>query len=207
MLRTFSLILRPYVSAAVNPTDDSDDAGYTRWFGYYFDEEGNTDQNDRDPYAFSALRDSGDAFRSAAADLAWIWISSNGASIFREIGNLEYLLDEKYQPGIVEYVSVERSGDSGDGDLVVFRFRETSEGAATPDFLADLQEEVRAGGDTWDCGDFGDVTREIADELCFADAWDRKLAPCVANGGAASVDMRVTLSDGTAEVAPDPVGD
>jgi hypothetical protein len=57
-----------------------------------------------------------------------------------------------------------------------FQFREVQAGLATLAFLRQLQDEVRTGGDTWACGDFGDVTEAIAAQSGFGPLWRNVLS-------------------------------
>ena len=142
--RVFALSVRPYVSARAS----SGAAGSA--FGYYYDVTAG--QQDRDPFVLPALLASGDVLRVAAAKAAWEWLQADGAEIFRIICNFEGADDSSYNADLVKFVRVEQANDR-----VNFVFREAAAGAVSDAFLTAMCDEVHMGGDTWDCGDFGDV--------------------------------------------------
>ena len=155
-----------------------------------------------------------DAFRSAAAGVAVAWLRACGGDVFETVCNLGGAGDggEPYGPGFVRFTGLDLEED---GDEALFRFREVAPGAVTHAFLARLAREVWDGADTWDCGDFGDVTREVAAERgrgLLREAWASGLGPFEADAGGGvgvggdpagerpRVRLRVTLCDASARV-------
>ena len=168
------LKVSPYLSAEV---------GNRAAFGYYYVDSG--DQHDKAPFTLSALRASGDALSVAAANAAWAWVQGAGAEIFATIANIEDRND-----GAVRFTHVEEQASGG--TRISFHFVEAREGAAL-----ELLDEVRVGGDTWDCGDFGDIDRDIASQAGAGEVW----AALTAAAGTDNVRLRLTLCDEDADVS------
>ena len=103
-------------------------------------------------------------------------------------------LHDFYGYGYVKFTQLHRRGDK-----IFFEFKETMPGSASLKFLRFLRDEVQNGGDTWACGDFGDVTQDVAAKSGFLLLWEHLLAPPITSNSA-NVRLRVSLSDVHAEV-------
>lgn len=124
------------------------------------------------------------------------WVRSDPEVIFGEITNREQGSEEwEFDDGsslLQSRVSVE-GVDCVDGKLI-FTFAETTPGDLTPGILDSLVKENHEGGDTWDCGDFGDINITEA-------AWKEKIGALESSCGQSfdptKVQMRLSMA-GTA---------
>ena len=162
------LTITPYVSAADGATA----------FGYYYDDA--ADREDRLPFTPRALRASDDAFRRAVGAVAARYAADAAQSI------LATILDGRP----FEFVAFQEAGDD-----FFFTLRPT-----TP--LARAEREaavaaVRGGGDTWDCGDFGDLRADSAEPPGFAEFFRARFSD------PDNVLIRLTLCDPMASLEPE----
>ena len=175
----YVLTLTPYVSA--------EDAGAAeRAFGYYYD--GRADRGDVLPFTPRSLKASDDAFRRAVGSMASAYAEAASAAVFATIVNAEHAVGNPA-------VSLEAFDEAGDDFFFTCRSR-----AARSD-LDKVRDEVRGGGDTWYCGEFGDVTATTAAALGFADAWEEAFAGVATSPDA--VRLRLTLCDKAATLEPE----
>jgi len=92
---------------------------------------------------------------SCAAAKAWLE-GDQGRLIFNTICNF----DDKYV-GHFKFVQAVCEGT----DCVEFTFKEEASGAATEEIIGMMKEALKAGGDTWDCTDFGDISDTLRVDL------------------------------------------
>jgi len=192
--RTFTLVVKPLISAQDQSRDDTSSINVGDFYneledrGFSFTELEQWGQSSAgDPGPLLNHNHVNVKFLRAVARLAMAWIDAEAAAIFHEISNVQYMgpLLDHYGEGYVRFQRMER-----DGDFIRFHLEEVSPGSASLKFLRQLEEEVRTGGDTWDCGDFGDVTWQIARRNRFAGLWESSLAFT----DPARVRMRVSFS-------------
>jgi len=144
-------------------------------------------------------------FQKAAAEIARDWVRSNPEEIFRGITNL-MPGDDNWELSDGTSLHTSRISVEGvdfvDGRLV-FTFAETTVGDLTPGILNSLVEENKLGGDTWCCGDFGNINMqetEFEQEGSFTEAsWREKFGALTTSGGQSfdptKVELRLTMCD------------
>ena len=192
--RIFHLVLTPRLSG---------DQDSTNSFGYHYCDDdansGNIDNISCKSLALGDCEQSDNLWHKAAAKMAMAWIQSQPRNIFSIICNFQFMGPEldHYGFGRVKFVRLER--ERSNTNEFHFVFTELQPGSASMKFLETLRDEVRSGGDTWDCNDFGDVTPAIAAELGFRDQWEHTFASVASKGGK-HVRLRVSLADHRAQL-------
>lgn len=178
-IKKFKLVIKPYISG-------EDNLGNT--FGYYYSDI-DTKEN-RDDFSLNYLLDSDDNFKKVCADISIIWLETCQKSIFSEIGNFEYLLDIEYGKDLYKLLGLNLL-DNGN---IEFIFQESYPGSINESFLTSLVEEVKSGGDTWDCRDFGDVNYQVVEINGFLDKW-LEIINKYGITNIKDINIRVSLSD------------
>jgi hypothetical protein len=140
---TFVFSMRPVIS--------SDGGGGRRRedpFGpFYVDEE-------LPPYnrfTLEALKESGEYHKISAVQAAIHWMETHSMEIFRTVFLLKYAEEDVRKA--LRLVRLEVRA----GDEIHLILKETEPGSAPYEIRKTLQRNAEVGGDTWECGDWGDV--------------------------------------------------
>jgi hypothetical protein len=89
-----------------------------------------------------------------AVDAALKWTASALPEIVQIIFLLKYAEEEVKAALMLVGIEANTEGGSDEVHLIL---KETKPGSATCEIRETLRDNVRSGGDTWECGDFGDV--------------------------------------------------
>jgi hypothetical protein len=170
--------------------EKNDEAAYsTRNFGSYY-----ANEYEAKTLTLRQLEESGDIFQIATAKLAMTWLQSQGKTVFKVVGNLEFLRTyQEIDTRHIQFIRLERSSNE-----IHFIFQEMSPGAATEALLLAMVNEIRSGGGGWD--DFGIVHSSCASECGFRNEWDGNLLLAGISKRAHKVCIRVDLADKHARV-------
>jgi hypothetical protein len=90
----------------------------------------------------------------SAVDVALKWTVSALPGIVQTIFLLKYAKEEVKAAVVLVGIEAHTEGRSDEVHLIL---KETKPGSSTYEIRETLRDNVRSGGDTWECGDFGDV--------------------------------------------------
>mmetsp|Transcript_30604 Transcript_30604/g.50024 ORF Transcript_30604/g.50024 Transcript_30604/m.50024 type:complete len:175 (+) Transcript_30604:149-673(+) len=135
----------------------------------------------------NSLQEDEASLHRACAEVIISYIQHNASEVFSTISNKEYWEEGGDAFELNGEVTVNR-----DLGRVSFPFRRTRDGD-----VEKIVEEISVGGDTWDCGNFGDVNAANVEAV----DWNRWIGGCSATHTGMSIRMFLGVEPEVTEVA------